>query len=150
MQHGLEPLFELPAELRARDHRGEVQRDEAAALQRLGDVALDDALGEALDDRGLADAGLADQHRVVLGAPREDLDDAADLLVAPDDRVEAALARERGQVAAVLFERLERRLGVLGGDARRAAHVAQRGEQRLGRRAERSRRTPSRTWSTDR
>ncbi len=51
----------------------------------------DDALGEALDDRGLADAGLADQHRVVLRAAAEDLDDAADLVVAADDRVELAL-----------------------------------------------------------
>ena len=62
-----------------------------AVAQRLGDVAGDDALGEALDDRGLADAGLADQHRVVLGAAGEDLDDAADLVVAADDRVELAV-----------------------------------------------------------
>ena len=58
--------------------------------KRLRNVAGDDPLGEALDDRGLADAGVADQHRVVLRAPREDLDDAADLLVAADDRVELA------------------------------------------------------------
>ena len=45
---------------------------------------------------GLADAGLADEHRVVLGAAREDLDDALDLLRAADDRVE--LARARGAV----------------------------------------------------
>ena len=50
----------------------------------------DDPLGEALDDRGLADAGLADQDGVVLGAAGEDLDDAADLVVAADDRVELA------------------------------------------------------------
>ena len=35
-----------------------------------GHVAVDDALGEALDDRGLAHARLADEHRVVLGAAR--------------------------------------------------------------------------------
>ena len=57
----------------------------------LGHVALDDAPGQALDDGGLADAGLADEHRVVLGAPRQHLDDAADLLVAADDRVELAV-----------------------------------------------------------
>ena len=39
----------------------------------LGHVARDDALREPLDDRGLADARLADQHRVVLGAAREHL-----------------------------------------------------------------------------
>ena len=48
------------------------------------------------DDRGLADAGLADQHRVVLGAPLQHLDRAADLVVAADHRIELALrARAR-------------------------------------------------------
>ena len=75
-----------------------------------GHVAADDPLGQPLDDRGLADARLADQHRVVLGSAAEDLDDAADLLVAADDRIELALAGERGQVAAVLLERLVGRL----------------------------------------
>src|SRR5215475_5621294 len=42
--------------------------------QGLGHVAGHDALGEALDDRGLADAGLADEHRVVLGTPGQHLD----------------------------------------------------------------------------
>jgi hypothetical protein len=70
-----------------------------ACCAGLGHVARDDALGQALDDGGLADAGLADQHRVVLGATRQHLDHAADLLVAADDRVELALARQLGQVA---------------------------------------------------
>ena len=94
-QHGLEPLLELAAVLRAGDHRGEVEREQPAALERVGDVAVDDPLGEPLDDGGLADAGLADQHRVVLGAPRQHLHDAADLGVPADHRVELALARPR-------------------------------------------------------
>ena len=53
-----------------------------------GNVAVDDPLGEALDDRRLADPGLADQHRVVLRPARQHLDHPADLLVAPDHRVE--------------------------------------------------------------
>ena len=44
-------------------------------------------------DRGLADAGLADQHRIVLGPAGEHLDRAADFLVAADHRVELAVAR---------------------------------------------------------
>src|SRR5437762_3319429 len=66
-------------------------------------VAIDDAQGEPLDDRGLADPGLADQHRIVLRAPRQDLDRATDLLVAADDRVELAVARRFGQVARVFL-----------------------------------------------
>ena len=76
--------------------------------ERLGHLAVDDPLGDALDDRGLADAGLADQHRVVLRAPGEDLDRLLDLVGPADHRVELALAGQLGQVAAVLVERLGR------------------------------------------
>lgn len=73
-------------------------------LQRLGHLALDDRLGQALDDRRLADAGLTDQDRVVLGPARQDLHDALDLLLAPDDRVELGLTSGLRQVAAELVE----------------------------------------------
>ena len=105
-QDGLQPLLELAAVLRAGEERADVERPDPLALESLRDVAGDDALREALGDRRLADAGVADQHRVVLRAAREDLDDAADLLVAADDRVELALLGELGQVAAELLERL--------------------------------------------
>jgi hypothetical protein len=63
--------------------------------------------GEALDDGGLADAGLADQDGVVLRAAREDLHHAADLLVAADDGVELALrassVRSRQYFVRVLY-----------------------------------------------
>jgi hypothetical protein len=81
------PRYFAPATIDA-----QVERDDALVLEALGDVAGDDALGEALDDGGLADAGLADEHRVVLGAARKHLDHPADLGVAADDRVQLALA----------------------------------------------------------
>ena len=123
LEHGLEPVLELAAVLGAGDQRADVERDHAPVAQRVGDVAGDDALGEPLDDRGLADAGLADQDRVVLGAPGQHLDHAADLVVAPDHRVELALLGRLGQVAPVGLERLVLVLGVLVGDAVRAAHL---------------------------
>ena len=101
LEHGLEPVLELAAVLGAGDQRADVERDHAPVAQRVGDVAGDDALGEPLDDRGLADAGLADQHGVVLRAAREHLDHAADLVVAADHRVELALLGGLGEVAAV-------------------------------------------------
>jgi hypothetical protein len=104
LQHRLQALFELAAVLGTGDQRTQVERHDALVLQALGHVAADDALGEALGDGRLAHARLADQHRVVLGPPREHLDDATDLLVAPDDRVELAIARVAGQVAAVLLQ----------------------------------------------
>ena len=62
----LQPLLELAAVLRAGDERGEVERVDLLALEQLGHLAARDALREPFDDGGLADARLADQHRVVL------------------------------------------------------------------------------------
>ena len=90
LQHRLQPLFELAAVLRAGDERAHVERDDALVLEAFGDVAAHDAAGEPFDDGGLADAGLADEHRIVLRAAREHLDDAADFLVAADHRIELA------------------------------------------------------------
>ncbi len=97
-QHRLETVLELAAVLRSGDHRAEVERDDVLVAQARRDITLDDALRKSLDDGGLARAGLADEHRVVLRAPREDLDDAADLIVAADDRVELALASHLREV----------------------------------------------------
>ena len=111
LQQRLEPLLELAAIFGAGDQRAQVQRQQAPVAQGFRHVAVDDAPGQALGDRGLADAGLADQHRVVLGPARQHLDDAADLLVAADHRVELALARGLGQVARVFLERVVALLG---------------------------------------
>ena len=62
---------------------------------------------------------------------REDLDDAADLGVAADDRVHLALAGQLDQVAAVPLERLVLVLGVLVGHALAAADLLQRLEDLL-------------------
>jgi hypothetical protein len=98
------------AVLRAGHEGRQVEGDELLVLQRVGDVAGDDALREPLDDGRLADAGLADEHGVVLRAPGEHLADPADLAVATDDRVEPARPGDVGEVDAVL---LEGALGVL-------------------------------------
>ena len=67
--------------------------EQLLVFQAVRHVAVDDAQRQALDDGGLADARLADQHRIVLGAPRQHLNGAADFLVAADHRVELAVAR---------------------------------------------------------
>ena len=95
------PRYLAPATIEPRS-----RRDQALVLQALGHVALDDAPGQALDDGRLAHARLADEHGVVLGPARQDLDDPADLLVPADDRVELALAGRLGEVPPVPLERL--------------------------------------------
>ena len=125
------PRYFAPATIDA-----DVEGDEALVLEALGHVAVGDAPGEALDDGRLADAGLADQHGVVLRPPREHLDDAADLVVAADDRVDLALAGAGGEVLAVALEGLELLLGVLRRDAVRAADLLEDLQQLLGADAE--------------
>ena len=131
LEDGLETLLELAAELGPGDERAEVQADDALVLEGLGDVAADDALGQALRDRGLADARLADEDRVVLGAAAQYLNDTADLFVAADDRVQLAGAGLGGEVAAVLLQGLVGGLRIRAGHTLAAAHAHEGLENRL-------------------
>ena len=56
LEHLLQALLEVTAVAGAGDQRTEVEGVDLLVLERLGHVALDDVLGQALDDRGLADA----------------------------------------------------------------------------------------------
>ena len=129
LQHGLQPLLELTAVLRAGQHRADVETDQSLVLQALGYVAIGDAAGQAFHDGGLAHARLADEHRVVLGATRQHLDDPTDLVVAPDDRVDLAVAGALGEVLPVLLQRCEVLFRVLAGDPVAAAHFLERLQQ---------------------
>ena len=132
-EHGLEPLLELAAVLRAGEQRAQVERPDAPVLQPFRDVAGDDSLGEPFGDRRLADAGLTDQHGVVLRPAAEHLDHAADLLVASDHGVELPGLGRLGEVAAELLERLVAPLRILGGDALPAAHLLDPGDDLVAR-----------------
>jgi hypothetical protein len=112
VEHALQALLELAAELGAGDQRAHVERQDALALEHLGHFAVDDALREAFDNRGLAHARLADEHGVVLGAAGEHLDGAADLVIAADHRVELARRGTRGEVDGVFLERTALLLGL--------------------------------------
>ena len=129
LEHGLETVLELAAVLGARDEGAEVEREDALLLERLGDVAGGDAQRDALGDGRLSDSGVADEHGVVLRAPREHLHGAADLLVAADDGVELALPRLLGQVPAVLLQGPVLLLRVLGSHPMAPPDVLQRFKQ---------------------
>ena len=121
-QHGFQPLLELAAIFGAGDQRAEVERQHLLVLEALRHVALHDAVRQPLDDGRLADAGLADQHRIVLGAARQHLDGAPDLLVAADHRIELAFGGGLGEVAGVALQRI---IGLLGAGRIGGAALAQ-------------------------
>jgi len=121
-QHRFETIFELAAKLGAGDERAQIERNQAFLFESLRHIAVDDAQSQAFDDGGFADAGFADQYRVVFRAPRQDLNHPANFVVAADHRIELALARQIGQIAAVLFQGLVLLLGIGIGDALGAAN----------------------------
>ncbi len=98
VDHPLKALLELTAIHRPGDQRAHIQLQDAFAQQQSGYVALDDALGKPLHNGGFADAGFPDQGRVVLVAPRQNLNDALDLHLSADHRVELVFFGARSQV----------------------------------------------------
>jgi hypothetical protein len=131
LQDGFEAVFEFAAIFCAGQHGAEIERDDALVLEDFGHVAGNDALGEAFDDGGLADAGFADEHGIIFRAAGENLDHAADFFVAADDGIELAAAGLLGEVASVAFESLILGFGILVGDFLRAADGGQSFQNRV-------------------
>jgi len=110
---------------------------------------VDDALGQAFHDGGLADARLTDEHGVVLVRRLQHLDGAADLIIAADDRVELAglgTGREVDGVFSSAWRWSFRVPASVHGLA--AAHLLYRFlEGGLGKRRRRARHPPAGPWS---
>ncbi len=82
-----------------------IQREDGGFEQNCWRRSVDDLCSEPFRDGGLANAGIADQKRVVLAAAAEHLDAALDLVVAADQRVDVPFAGLGIQVDAVFRER---------------------------------------------
>lgn len=125
VENCLEPFFEFASELCASDEGTHIESDDRLSAKPFGDISGDNALGETLGDSSFSDPGFPDQDRVVLGSSREDLDHAADFLIATDDGIEFALAGALGEINTVFFEGLEVGFGVGVGDAATLANFFQ-------------------------
>ena len=100
--------------------------------EHLRHVAHDDAAREAFGDGRLADAGIADEQRVVLLPAAQHLDGALNLGGPPDQGIDPAGARLLVQVDAIDFERIGAALLLVAAFDRRgilfhAAHGARLG-----------------------
>ena len=126
-QHGLQPLLELPPVLRPGQQRTHVQGENRPVPQAIGHVPAHDPLGQSLHDGRLAHPGVADQHRVVLGLAREDLDNPADLAVATDNGVEPPRTGVGDEVAPIFLQCFVSDFG----HGRRHPLVAAHGRKRL-------------------
>ena len=104
LQNRLEALLELPAVLRAGDQGADIKTDDLLVFEVFRHIAVDDPLGQSLDDRRLADARFPDQDRVVLRPPGEDLHDPPDLLVPPDHGIEGTVFGKLVKIAGISFQ----------------------------------------------
>ncbi len=99
---GLEPLLKLAAVLGAGHDEREIETEDALVGQEAGHFAIGDALRQTLDDSGLANAGLTNEHGIVFGAAAEDLDDTFQFAIAADQRIKLSVHGGLGQIAAEL------------------------------------------------
>ena len=131
LQHGLQTFLELAAVFCTGDQRAHIQGKNLLILQTLRHVAAGDPLRQALDDRRLADAGLTDQHRVVLGLSGQNPDHVPDLLITADDRIQLLLLCFADQLLAVFFKRVVGRFRIVADHALIAADGLQRLQEGL-------------------
>ena len=129
VQHGLQPLFKLAPVLGPCHQRAHVQRKNRPIFEPLGHVAAHDPLRQAFDNRGLAHAGLADQHRIIFRLARQNADHAADFTIAPNHGIQLALARLGHEINAVFFQGFIRPFGMGTRHALIAAHLHQHGQK---------------------
>ena len=97
---GLYPLFEISAVLCPRDYGSDVQRYDAFLCQCRRNLALGYLQRDSFHDCRLSDTRLADNHRIVLFPPAENLYDAGNLPLPADDRIQLPLERSLGKVNA--------------------------------------------------
>ena len=108
-----ESLAERAAQRGARDHPADIQLDDDAIKRlRISHASglcrrlrqLCKAQCEALDDRGLAHARLADQHGIVRATLAENVENLLDLRLSADRGVERSRGRELREIATVRRE----------------------------------------------
>ncbi len=113
LHDGFQPLLEVAAVAGAGKQRAHVEGVDGAVLQHLRHLAIDDLARKPFGDGCLADAGVAHEQRVVLLPAAQHLDGAHDLVMAADERVDAARLRLLVEVHAVGVERILRLLLIL-------------------------------------
>jgi len=99
----LEALLKLPTIHRASHKGAHIQLEHLFLQQKRRHVAFDDALSQTFHDGGLTHTRLADQSGIILCAARQNLDNAFDLFLTPDNRIELAGFRQGGQVCGELI-----------------------------------------------
>ncbi len=104
-ENRLEALLEVAPVLGSGHQAAQVQRIDDRIGQNLRNLAVHDLLRQTFGDRRLADTGLADEQRVVLAPPTEDLHRTLDLVGTTDQGVDPPLPGHLVQIRGEVLER---------------------------------------------
>src|SRR5699024_297488 len=104
VDHLAHAFLEVTPVAGAGQHAADVEFHHSAVGQRSGYLVIDDPLRQPLDERGLTDTGVPDQHGVVLVPAGKYLDGLLDLVGTADDRVEFPVSGTLGEILPVLVE----------------------------------------------
>ncbi|EKD60808.1 MAG: hypothetical protein ACD_54C00542G0001 [uncultured bacterium] len=105
LDHGFQALLKVAAIAGASQKGAHIKAVDRGVGQNLGCFLVDDLLREAFRNRGLADARIAHQQRVVLATAAEHLNGAFHLGLAADQRINFALSRLHVQIDAIFGKR---------------------------------------------
>ena len=108
-----------------------IKGKDLSIAEGLRDITVHDPLGKTFDNRGLSHPRLADQDRIILCPPGEDLDHTPDLIITTDNRVQLALAGNIGQVSGIFLQSLILPLRVLVRDPLAASDINKRLQEQV-------------------
>ena len=129
--NALQTLLELTLVLCARNQRTHIQRVDKFTAQVFGHLAVDNSVGDTLGNGGLTHARLSHKNGVVLGAARQNLQHAANLVIATNHGVEFATASHIIKVDGVASQRIELMFGSLRVHSLTLAQLTDGGQQLL-------------------
>ena len=102
----LETFLEIAAISGAGEQRAHVERKHRRALEHVRNLAVHDPACKTFGDRGFADAGIADEQRIVLLPAAQNLNGAIDLGIAADQRIDFAVLGLLVEIDAIGLERI--------------------------------------------
>ncbi len=105
LHHLFQPLFEIAAIARAGKQRAHIEGKDSRVGEHFRHFVLDDLPRQALGDRRLANARVADEQRIVLMPAAENLDRAQHFRLAADQWIDAPFLGLAIEVDAIGFER---------------------------------------------
>ena len=107
LQERFQPILKLAAIFRTGNHRTQIQRHNPLVAQRIRHIPAHHTTRQAFGNRRFAHARLADQHGIILCAPRQHLHHAANLIIPSNHRINFPFPRQSCEVLAILLQGLK-------------------------------------------